>query len=222
MLGTILFSLLISCSRLPIEDGWSHGNITQVKDLFTSTFVIEYEDGIVLIDAGYDEEAKPILSYLETKNKSSPDVKAIFYTHGHGDHIAGSKTFSNAQTYALSAERELIEEEGGNLDIELEDQKTITFGTTNIEVISVIGHTLGNAVYLVNDVLVMGDSAQARRDGTLEPVADKYSDNPTQAADSIEELGIQLEPRKDEISWTVFSHSGPLQGIDALLKYRNE
>jgi glyoxylase-like metal-dependent hydrolase (beta-lactamase superfamily II) len=212
----------MGCSRLPIEDGWSHGNISQVKDLFTSTFVVEYEDGVVLIDAGYDEEAKPILSYLETKNKSSSDVLAIFYTHGHRDHIAGRKTFSNAQTYALSAERELIEEEGGTLDIELENQNIMTFGSTNIEVISVVGHTSGNAVYLVNDVLIMGDSAQARRDGTLESVADKYSDNPTQAANSIEELGIQLEPRKDEISWTVFSHSGPLRGIDALLNYRSE
>ena len=135
---------------------------------------------------------------------------------------AGRKTFSNAQTYALSTERELIEEEGGTLDIELDNQNIMTFGTTSIEVISVIGHTLGNAVYLVNDVLVMGDSAQARKDGTLEPVAEKYSDNPTQAADSIEELGIQLEPRKDEISWTVFSHSGPLKGVEALLNYRSE
>ena len=105
----MVFSLIytfIGCSRLPIEDGWSHGKITQVKDLFTSTFVVEYEDGIVLIDAGYDEEAEPILSFLETNNKSSDDVKQ-FYTHGL-NHLAG-RNFPDAQTYALSTERGLIE-----------------------------------------------------------------------------------------------------------------
>ena len=217
-----LFNALIGCSRLPIEDGWSHGKITQVKDLFTSTFVVEYEDGIVLIDAGYDEEAEPILSFLETKNKSSDDVKAIFYTHGHTDHLAGSRNFSNAQTYALSAERALIEEGGEHLDVELDNRSVTTFGTTKIEAISVLGHTEGNAVYLVDDVLIMGDSAQGRKDGNIEPPSERYSDNPTQAASSIEELGILLEPRKDEISWTAFSHSAPLQGIDGLLSYRSE
>ena len=75
---------------------------------------------------------------------------------------------------------------------------------------------------MVDDVLIMGDSAQGRKDGNIEPPSERYSDNPTQAANSIEELGILLEPRKDEISWTAFSHSGPLQGIDALLSYRSE
>ena len=217
-----LMLILTSCTRLPIDDGWSHGSLTQIKDLFTSSFVIEYEDGVVLMDSGFDDKGKPILSFLEQINKSPEDVVAVFYTHGHGDHIGGTDVFSNAQTYALSEERELIEEEGGRLDVELQSGEISMFGENSIEIISVIGHTTGNAVYLVNDILIMGDSAQARRDNALEPVSEKYSDNPIQAARSLEDLGRVLEPRKDDITWTVFSHSGPLKGIDALLKYQSE
>ena len=64
----------------------------------------------------------------------------------------------------------MIEEEGERLDVELENRSVTTFGTTNIEVISVLGHTEGNAVYLVDDVLIMGDSAQGRKDGNIEPL----------------------------------------------------
>ena len=118
--------------------------------------------------------------------------------------------------------RDLIEEEGGRLDVELQNGEISIFGENSIEVISVVGHTDGNAVYLVNDILIMGDSAQARKDSALEPVAEKYSDNPNLAARSLEELGAVLEPRKNDITWTVFSHSGPLKGINALLEYRSE
>ena len=48
----------IACSRAPIEDRWSHGDIiTQLKDSFTSNFVIETEvDGEarwVIVDTGF-------------------------------------------------------------------------------------------------------------------------------------------------------------------------
>ena len=217
-----LLSLGLGCTRLPIEDGWNYGTVTQVKDVFTSSFVVESENGIFLIDSGYDEKAKPIISVLENKNKSASDVIGIFYTHGHQDHMAGTDVFQNAQTYALSAERNLIEEEGGRIDVEIEDGEILDIGSVTVEVISVTGHTTGNAVYLVNDILIMGDSAQARKDGDIELPADKYSDDPQLASESLESLGTYLQPRKEEIAWTAFSHSGPLKGIDALLRYQSE
>ncbi len=217
----LLFLCAISCTRSPIEDNWQYGPITQVKDVFTSTFIVEYDAGIVLIDSGFNEKAKPIFTHLETlDHRSADDVQAIFFTHGHSDHMNGTSMFPNATTYALAEEKELIEEEGGRLDEELQDGDIKYFGDVTIEVISVVGHTLGNAVYIVNDVLIMGDSAQARKDGTIEPVADKYSLNPALAATSLQDLGTYLEPRKNDISWTAFSHSGPRLGIEDLVSYQ--
>ena len=218
----IVFSFGLGCSRLPIEDGWNYGSVTQVKDVFTSSFVVESDSGIFLIDSGYDENAEPIISVLENKNKSASDVIGIFYTHGHQDHMAGTDIFKNAQTYALSDERNLIEEEGGRVDVEMENGEILEIGTVRVEVISVTGHTTGNAVYLVDDILIMGDSAQARKDGEIELPADKYSDDPQLASQSLESLGAYLQPRQEEIAWTAFSHSGPLKGIDALLRYQSE
>ena len=66
MMIFFLFYTLIAALACPLKMVGLTGNY-KVKDLFTSTFIVEYEDGIVLIDAGYDEEAEPILSFLEGK-----------------------------------------------------------------------------------------------------------------------------------------------------------
>lgn len=46
-------------------------------------YLIEWSDGLVLIDAG---EAGPIIPYIEQLNKP---LQSIVITHGHIDHIAG-------------------------------------------------------------------------------------------------------------------------------------
>ena len=217
-----MFIFLLACSRAPIEDGWRHGAVLQVKDLFTSSFLITHEAGIALVDAGYDADAQPILKAIESEGKEAEDVLQIFVTHGHSDHLNGLSAFPNAEVYALEAEQELLEEEGGRLDVVLSDGEQLLLGGVEVEVFSVPGHTKGNAVYRVDDMLIMGDSAQSYKDGTMTPVAEKYADDPDLAATSLIELGKRLAERTSSFSYTLFSHSGALEGIDALLSYEIE
>ena len=40
--GFMLFYFLAGCNIIGIEDGWNHGNVTQIKDFFTSTLLKIY------------------------------------------------------------------------------------------------------------------------------------------------------------------------------------
>jgi len=218
----MLLLTLISCTRLPIEDNWSHGSITQVKDFFTSTFLIDTADGLVLVDSGYDSESKPIVKALSERGKSVDDISTILISHGHVDHLTGLPNFPNATIYAHEAEQTLLQENNAEATSFFADGDILTFGETTIEILHVAGHTEGNVVMLVDDVLLMGDTAQSYKDGTITPVAEKHSEDPPQAEAALKTLGQELEPRINDISWMLFSHSGPIAGAQALLDFASE
>src|SRR5262245_9137920 len=69
-----------------------------VKDGFVSVAVLDLGDGrLALVDAGNDAEGKALRAELERRGKSPDDVAAILLTHGHPDHIAAVRLFSNAE-----------------------------------------------------------------------------------------------------------------------------
>ena len=216
----MLFLTLFGCSIIGIEDGWQHGNVTQIKDFFTSTFLITPDDGsIVLIDSGFNKNAKPIVNKLADMGKTPEDVSMIFFTHGHTDHVNGTPIFPNAEIHAIAQEEEELAESDISIEVFINDRDVIDIGDSKIEVFWMPGHTAGNAAFLVDDVLVFGDCAQGLKDETLTPVDEGYSDDPEQAAKAIEKLAEIFKQRESDISWLAFSHTGPLKGVQALLDY---
>ena len=213
--------VLLGCSHKPIENGWSHGVVTQAKDFFASAFIITPDDdSVVLIDAGYNAKGKKVIAQLEEKGLSASDVTDIYITHGHEDHINGILSFPHAKISALATERDLLRESDIWLDHDLGDGDIVIMGSSELEVFALPGHTHGNAAYRVDDVLIMGDSAMAYRDDTLGPVAEKHSDDPALVEAALVQLGKELKDRSAEISWITFSHSGPLEGLAPLLDYQ--
>ena len=83
----------LACSRAPIEDRWSHGSITQIKDVFTSAFVLETSEGWIVIDTGFNAESKPVANLLEEQSAELSDIQTMLFTHGHTDHIGGWQIF---------------------------------------------------------------------------------------------------------------------------------
>ena len=66
--------------------GCSHG-VPEV-DRFCSCTMIEIGEKLYFIDAG-----APIVDLIKRYEKKVEDVKAVFTTHAHGDHIGGISTF---------------------------------------------------------------------------------------------------------------------------------
>lgn len=131
----------------------------------------------VIIDCGafYDNDKERIKAYIE-KNKLVP-VHSIF-THGHFDHIIGSKFLFD--TYGIKpeisakdtdlyydCEKQLNDFVGLNINLQLpninktiDDKYKIKFGTHTLSVINTPGHTPGGVSFYCKeeDVLFSGDS----------------------------------------------------------------
>ena len=216
----MLFFTLFGCNIIGIEDGWQHGNVTQIKDFFTSTFLITPDDGsIILIDSGFNKEAKPIVNKLAEMGKAPEDISMIFFTHGHTDHVKGTPNFPNAEIYAIEQEEEELAESDISIDVFINNGDIIDLGDSKLEVFWMPGHTAGNAAFLIDDVLVFGDCAQGLKDNTLSPVDEGYSDDPRKAEKELEKLADIFKQRETDISWLAFSHTGPIKGAQALLDF---
>jgi glyoxylase-like metal-dependent hydrolase (beta-lactamase superfamily II) len=108
----------------------------------------------------------------------SPDeIKLIYLTHFHGDHIGGlitaaeneqiSKVFANADIYASQTEYDAWMNDISNNDLQknimglYQDKLHLfTFGETlphNVAALDAVGHTPGHTAYRYNELLIIGD-----------------------------------------------------------------
>lgn len=77
----------------------------------TKAFLIEYGDGLILIDTLYNNDAHLILEELQSIGKTAEDIKHIVMTHGHRGHLGGLdviKRLSNAPIYGHPWEADII------------------------------------------------------------------------------------------------------------------
>ena len=109
-------------------------------------------------------------------------VGAILLTHGHFDHIWGTKELreaTGAKIYALDAERALCEDSHNNVsdmagrpytvipDEYLRDGQELTLAGIHLKVIATPGHTIGSCCYYFPEAgfLVSGDTLFAESVG---------------------------------------------------------
>ena len=218
MRSTLVAALvwLGGCSNAPIEDGATFGPFTQVKTFFTSVFVAETSEGVVLVDSGFSKGAKPIAAFLDDRGLGLSDVTDVIVTHGHSDHVRGLGAFPNARIWAHEAEVDLVADEaedGIAVTNTVVDGDVIAVGELSLEVLHVPGHTPGNLCVLSEGVLMTGDTAMSFKDGTVGPAPERYSEDPEQATAELLALRDRLAERGDDLSAVVFAHS---QGLTDL------
>ena len=107
--------------------------------------------------------------------KNGFKIAAVLLTHGHFDHIWGTKELcelSGAKLYALDAEKELLKDARKNVssqagrayttdaDIYLKDGDELTIADMTFQVIATPGHTAGGCCYYFKEAgfLVSGDT----------------------------------------------------------------
>lgn len=222
----------------PLVDGerLGDGRVTLVADGFIASYIVELADGsIALVDATMDTEAKAIKTALTAMGKRDADVDAIFFTHGHGDHIGGALAFPNARLFVLEPDADLVEGKrvAGNMlgrfrepaptglivtDALVANQE-ITVGGTDIMVFAVPGHTLGSAAFLIHDVLFLGDAAGAAKNDTLTGAPPVFSADREQANVSLKTLANELRASGVTVSALAFGHQGPLSGLQPLIDW---
>jgi len=221
----------------PQKDGEALGSrAKQIKDGFSSVGMIDIGDkGVALVDCGDDKEGKAVIAELKRRNLDESAVKALFITHGHPDHTDGCAKFPKAETYAMAAEKDLIEgkaaakgpmakmfgakDVGARVTHTLQDGEVVKIGDVEVTAFAVPGHTAGSAVYFADGVLYFGDAASGSKEGKVTPPKYLFSDDQKQGIASLQALAKKLEPRASEVKTLEFAHTGTLSGFEPLRNF---
>ncbi|MCO5184835.1 MAG: MBL fold metallo-hydrolase [Anaerolineae bacterium] len=78
---------------------------------YTYAFLIESDDGLIVIDTLYDTDARDIIKAIEAIGRKPDEIRHILLTHGHRGHLGGVKVLrdlSGAAVYAHPWEADII------------------------------------------------------------------------------------------------------------------
>lgn len=80
-----------------------------------NAFLIEADDGLTLIDAGYPDKQAAVFATIRMLGRSLNQLKHLIFTHGHPDHVGSAAAIvreTGARTYMHSLDIPLAENGG--------------------------------------------------------------------------------------------------------------
>jgi len=92
------------------------------------------------------------------------------------------------------------------------DGESLRFGSLDLTVYAIPGHTTGSAAYLAREVLFVGDAVSATNENRLRGPAWMFSESVEQGAASLRALGARLRSEGRAVRAMASAHSGPLTG----------
>ncbi len=162
-------------------------NVTSEIKRFVYVYLITGKD-CYLVDSGVDGCEKQIEDYMKKLGRDITEIKGIFLTHAHPDHIGGAaeiKKLSGCKIYASDIERRWIED----IDIQFKQRpipnfytlvnssvnidQTVKEGDTiylesglSIDILETAGHSKDSVSYMIREenVLFSGDAIPASND----------------------------------------------------------
>ncbi|HEX5000086.1 MAG TPA: MBL fold metallo-hydrolase [Terriglobia bacterium] len=141
-------------------------NVYAVGNSETAVYALTSSEGIVLLDAGFENKAEALVAQLQKVNLDPARVKYIFLGHGHADHFGGARFFQDkykTKVAAAAADWDLINAPGGgggfpnrgggggakpSKDVTLEEGKPFQFGDLTITPVAIPGHTPGSLAFI--------------------------------------------------------------------------
>jgi glyoxylase-like metal-dependent hydrolase (beta-lactamase superfamily II) len=177
LLGIGIFNVLPLLTMSPAKTGAVPGtNIYAIRNMANAVYFIQTDTGCIMVDAG--SSAKDIQTAMTENNIPLESIKWILLTHSDYDHVAALPLFPHATIYMSEDEIPLINgtlkrnASGGNslpVDIDridfLMDGQELFLDNITIKTIKTPGHTIGSAVYLVDDTYLFTGDAFKYHDG---------------------------------------------------------
>jgi glyoxylase-like metal-dependent hydrolase (beta-lactamase superfamily II) len=144
------------------------------------TYLARTDSGVIAIDLGWWRHGGPMSRALKRLDARNEDVKRVFITHSHRDHIAAWPEVRHARFHMAAAELPRMIgtaahkgwmvragewfnssnlPDSADLRVDAFSHDTsFVFGADTLRAYIVPGHTAGSAVYLFRGLLFMGDA----------------------------------------------------------------
>ena len=148
-------------------------NVYAVGNSETAVYALTSSEGIVLLDAGFENKAELLVQQIQKLGLDPARVKYILLGHGHADHFGGSKYFQDkygTKIATTAADWDLINApaRGGGAggakparDVVLAEGQPFKFGDLTITPIEIPGHTPGSLAF----IFPVKDKGQTRMAG---------------------------------------------------------
>lgn len=159
--------------------------VTEQISRFVYVYILE-SYSLYLIDSGVFGSEKQIMEYLNTIGRNVSEIKGIFLTHAHPDHIGASAWFqehTGCAIYASEGEKRWIEDidlqfrerpipnfhhlagRSSRVDVVVKDGDVIRpENGLEIKVLRTAGHSCDGVSYLVDECLFIGDAVPVKGD----------------------------------------------------------
>lgn len=160
--------------------------IHHVRNFLSDVYAARAGDEVLLFDAGMDPEGHAVDDLLHALGATRKQVKHVFLSHGHFDHIAAAELFPNARIHlgkgdvAMAAHSEAAEPLTpwlfgaltGSVPVSAHDalegrQRIAVGGGAQVLALPFPGHTRGSYLYLFRNVLFTGDSLNLAAGGLV-------------------------------------------------------
>ncbi|MBR3732184.1 MAG: MBL fold metallo-hydrolase [Spirochaetales bacterium] len=159
------------------DELWNGLNMPDGLPATVSTFLLKVNGEYILFDAGLGDMGGQMRKRLSELGISPDEIKLIYLTHFHRDHIGGlitaaengqiSRVFANAEIYASQTEYDAWMNNISNNDLQknimgLYQDKLHLFAFRdtlphNVTALDAVGHTPGHTAYRYNELLIVGD-----------------------------------------------------------------
>jgi metallo-beta-lactamase class B len=139
-------------------------NVYAVGNSETAVYAVTSSEGVLLLDAGFENKAEALAAQLQKAGLEPGRVKFILLGHGHADHFGGAKFFQDTygtKIAATAADWDLINapaaagaaQRGGGgakpaKNVVLAEGQPFVFGDVTVTPIAIPGHTPGSLAFI--------------------------------------------------------------------------
>jgi len=192
------------------------------------TYVARTGEGVLVIDLGWWGHAEGLHLALQQIGATPADVRHVFLTHSHRDHIGAWPMVADARFHVGASELPLlhgVREHGGwiarwadrlmppelpapaRIAVQSFSRDTaFVVGSDTVYAYLVPGHTPGSAVYLFRGILFLGDAVTWSRTGGFRPAKRGFTDDRQSAIASLAKLWRRLPPGAARYVCTAHAH----------------
>lgn len=181
----------------PVKTQKLDDNLYVIKEGIVNFYVYSILNSLIVFDTGISKEIGA--AQFKKLNLDYNKVSNVFLTHSDFDHVGGLNLFKNATIYLSKKEEPMITGKKArrlfvyNKAIEkynlMDDLQTINIDNTNIQMISTPGHTIGSAMYIINnDILITGDTISLSSTGEIKSFGSFQNMNNKENVETVNKL----------------------------------